>query len=729
MLELRRVRALFRLLWKKYTKKQLVRRVGWGVIFFLATLIIVGSGFSSGKLSFREGQVSPTNIYAPRAMVYVDEDETERLRREAVNSIEQPYQEDGSVLPQLENEVKNTFAKVRELRNAETEPADKLQELRIYLLEDVGLSASELDAFSIGTLESLLQVNDSDSDLAEAEALSITLLQEELRYGLRADALSIARENIANKVIQSSIYSEWKPVVSTVLVNIIRPNLIFDSETYERRVAEAEAGVPIVERTYKAGQVIVREGDIITDVDLAVLGQLGLVRGGSTWPRMLGVAFFILVIGVLLLYYIYRTKREILEQEQRLMLYGLLFTLTILIAKGVSVITISQRPEITGLVGYLIPVAAGAILIAVLLDKGLAVFSAVIFSIFVGIMTNSQLSFTLVGFVGSMAGIFGIGVFGSRSDIVRGGIFVSLANVVMILILGLLNETSVAMVLIGMGMGVINGIVCSVSVLGALPYLEGAFGITSTVRMLELSNPSQPLLKRLLLEAPGTYHHSILVGNLAEAAAEAIHADPLLVRVGSYYHDIGKLRRPYFFIENQMFRENPHDKIAPSLSTLIITLHVKDGLELAREYKLPPDIQGIIEQHHGTSLVGYFYHQALESEHPELVTEEEFRYDSIKPQSREAALVMLADSVEAGIRSLQKPTPGRVEGMTRKIIKDKLYDGQFEECDLTFKDLNEIAIAFVRVLGGIFHSRIEYPEAALISELERGKSKGATVNK
>lgn len=231
MLELRRVRALFRLLWKKYTKKQLVRRVGWGVIFFLATLIIVGSGFSSGKLSFREGQVSPTNIYAPRAMVYVDEDETERLRREAVNSIEQPYQEDGSVLPQLENEVKNTFAKVRELRNAETEPADKLQELRIYLLEDVGLSASELDAFSIGTLESLLQVNDSDSDLAEAEALSITLLQEELRYGLRADALSIARENIANKVIQSSIYSEWKPVVSTVLVNIIRPNLIFDSET------------------------------------------------------------------------------------------------------------------------------------------------------------------------------------------------------------------------------------------------------------------------------------------------------------------------------------------------------------------------------------------------------------------------------------------------------------------------------------------------------------------
>ena len=177
-----------------------------------------------------------------------------------------------------------------------------------------------------------------------------------------------------------------------------------------------------------------------------------------------------------------------------------------------------------------------------------------------------------------------------------------------------------------------------------------------------------------------------------------------------------------------MGRDNPHDKIAPSLSTLIITSHVKDGLEMAREHKLPPDIQGIIGQHHGMSLVSYFYQMALESGRPELVTEEEFRYDSVKPQSKEAALVMLADSVEAAIRSLQKPTPGRLEGLTRKIIKEKLHDGQLDECDLTFKDLNKIAAAFVRVLGGIFHSRIEYPDAALITELERRRSRGAVVN-
>ena len=348
-------------------------------------------------------------------------------------------------------------------------------------------------------------------------------------------------------------------------------------------------------------------------------------------------------------------------------LYGLVFTLTILVAKAVSVINISPQAEIGSLVGYLLPVAGGAVLITVLFDRGLAVFTSFLFSIIVGMITDGQFSFALVAFAGCMAGIFGIGAFATRSDLLRGGLFyISLANMGMILILGLLNETAPGLVLAGMGMGLLNGITSSILALGLLPYLESAFGITSTVRLLELSNPSQPLLKRLLLEAPGTYHHSILVGNLAEAAAEAVNADPLLVRVGSYYHDIGKLKRPFFFIENQISRENPHDKIAPSLSTLIITSHVKDGLELAREHKLPPDIQGIIEQHHGTSLVAYFYQKALESDRPELVTEEEFRYDSVKPQTREAALVMLADSVEAAIRSLQKLDTRQAGGADQK---------------------------------------------------------------
>lgn len=725
-MDLREGMSWFRQFSRKCLERPVFRWVGWGFLFFLVTAFIVGSGYFSKGYSLQEGQICPSNIYAPRNIVFVDEIETERLRREAASKVEKSYREDNRVPEQIDEKIQGFYDKVRELRDADLPPEERLAVLRTFIVQDLGVPSSELEMISAASLQALLQ--GSDDDLSRAEALSRTALQEELRYGLKDDALPNARENLVDKVTYSDLPELWKPVVTSVLVHTIRPNLVFDRETYARRVAQARAEVPPVERTYRAGQVIVREGNPISQSDLMVLRQLGLLQEHSLWPRAIGVSLFVILIEILISLYFYKFKREMLEREQFIILYGVIFILIILVAKGVSVLQISSKPDIASLVGYLVPVAGGAILITILLDKGLAVFTAFLFSIMVGVMTDGQLGFVLVSFVGCLAGIFSMAGLSGRSDLIRGGVYVSLANVGVIIILGLLNETALGTVLAGAGMGVLNGFFSSVLAVGLLPYLETVFGITSSVRLLELSNPSQPLLKRLLTEAPGTYHHSILVGNLAEAAAEAVQADPLLVRVGSYYHDIGKLKRPYFFIENQISRENPHDKIAPSLSTLIITSHVKDGLELAREHKLPPDIQAIIEQHHGTSLVAYFYQKALESDHPELVTENEFRYDSVKPQSKEAALVMLADSVEAAIRSLQKPTPGRLEGLTRKVIKEKLQDGQLDECDLTFKDLNRIAIAFVRVLGGIFHSRIEYPDGALITELERRRSRGAAVN-
>jgi len=253
--------------------------------------------------------------------------------------------------------------------------------------------------------------------------------------------------------------------------------------------------------------------------------------------------------------------------------------------------------------------------------------------------------------------------------------------------------------------------------------------LTTSSKLLELSNPNQPILRRLLMEAPGTYHHSIIVGNLAESAADAIGANSLLARVGAYYHDIGKIKRPYFFIENLINNnENPHDKLAPTLSTLILTAHIKDGLEFAKEYKLPKIITDIIAQHHGTSLISFFYHKAAENEKAENLNKADFSYEGPKPQSKEAAIVMLADSVEAGVRSLKNPTPGRMEAFVRKVIKDKLEEGQLEESDLTFRELDTIVQAFLRVLNGIFHSRIEYPDQVL-KEIERRKVKDGAPRK
>jgi len=228
-------------------------------------------------------------------------------------------------------------------------------------------------------------------------------------------------------------------------------------------------------------------------------------------------------------------------------------------------------------------------------------------------------------------------------------------------------------------------------------------------------------LRKLLMETPGTYHHSIVVGNLAEAAAEAVRADPLLARVGAFYHDIGKTRRPYFFVENQFAGDNPHNKISPNLSALIIRSHVKDGVDLARAEKLPQPIVEIIQQHHGTSLISFFYRQAVDNGKGMEVPEEEFRYEGPLPQTREAAIILLADSVEAAVRSLSRPVAGRIEGMVRRIIKEKLNDGQLDEAPLTLKDLDKIGDTFVHILSGVFHQRIEYPERELRADLERGK--------
>jgi hypothetical protein len=313
-------------------------------------------------------------------------------------------------------------------------------------------------------------------------------------------------------------------------------------------------------------------------------------------------------------------------------------------------------------------------------------------------------------------------------SLTRTGFIISLVNFIMILALGLVSQTPGDIVLKQGFAGVVNGIGAAILTIGCLPYLENTFKITTAAKLLELAKPNQPLLQRMLVEAPGTYHHSIVVGNLAEAAADVIGADPVVVRVGAYYHDIGKIKRPYFFSENQLGGENPHDKIAPGLSTLIVTSHIRDGVELAVEHRLPEVIVDIIKQHHGTMLVSFFYKRAVDTEHGECVNEEDFRYEGPNPKTKEAALVMLADCTEATVRSLSKPTVNRIETTVRKLIRERLHEGQLDECGLTLKDLNTIGDVFIRVLTGIFHSRIEYPEGA-VKEAERRKTRNGNCVK
>ena len=368
----------------------------------------------------------------------------------------------------------------------------------------------------------------------------------------------------------------------------------------------------------------------------------------------------------------------------------------------------------------------------IFLNPKLAVLMAVVMSVFVALVTGNDFRFMLVALFGALIAIYSVSQVNRRSDLTRAGFYVAALNTVTIIGLflytgtlrfeyELLREFSVSILA-----GITNGLFSAIMAIGLLPYLESGFWLTTSVTLLELANPNHPLLKKLLMEAPGTYHHSLVVANLAEAAAEAIGADPLLARVGSFYHDVGKVKRPYFFIENQL-GENPHEKISPNLSTLIITSHIKDGTELAKKEKLPQVIQDIIAQHHGNSLVSYFFHQASEKcqDSKDSPCEDNFRYEAPLPESKEAAIILLADSVEAAARAMPKPISGRIESVVRKIVKDKLNDGQFDRCDITFKELDIISSAFVKILSGIYHNRIEYPEKELKAEIERGRKNGS----
>ena len=364
---------------------------------------------------------------------------------------------------------------------------------------------------------------------------------------------------------------------------------------------------------------------------------------------------------------------------------------------------------------------------AILIDARVGLLVSIVLALMFGIIAESNLRAVATALVGSMVGVYSVSKVTHGYSLTKTGFWIAACNCLMIGSTGFIEQINMTQIMPQVLLGIVSGIGSAIVTTGILPYLENAFNITTPLKLLDLAQPNHPLLQRLLLDAPGTYHHSVMVGNLAETAASNIGANPIVVRVGAYYHDIGKIKRPGFFAENQVGNEKPHDKLAPSLSTLIVTSHIKDGVDLCRDYKLPQMIIDIVEQHHGTMLVSYFYQQATENEHGECLTEDDFRYVGPRPQSKEAALIMLADACEAAVRSISKPNVNRIEAMVRKLIRERLHDGQLDECNLTLKDLNIIGDVFTRVLSSMFHKRIEYPES--VKELERRKIKNGNSNK
>ena len=360
---------------------------------------------------------------------------------------------------------------------------------------------------------------------------------------------------------------------------------------------------------------------------------------------------------------------------------------------------------------YLIPLACTPILLTLLLNYRISLVVSITNIILMAVAVSFNIEIIILAIVSVIVGATFLKKMQQRNDIVYSCIYIAILNGVMTLSISALVTSNLKEILLDTAFILVGSLLSGILSTGLLPFFESMFDIVTNVKLLELSNPNNPLLKKLLMEAPGTYHHSVIVANLAEVATEAVGGNALLARIGAYYHDIGKTKKPYFFKENQLGKENPHDDITPELSKLLIISHVKDGLELAREYKLPKVIQDFIPTHHGKTLVKYFYLTAKNNaENPDDIKEEDYMYPGPKPKTKEQCILMLADSVEAAVRSINNPTKEKIENMVDNIAKDKLSSGQLDDSQLTISDVKKIKKCFLKTLNGIYHERIEYPK-------------------
>ncbi|MDF2668613.1 MAG: rane-associated hydrolase-like protein, partial [Paenibacillus sp.] len=539
-----------------------------------------------------------------------------------------------------------------------------------------------------------------------------------------------ARAKVAELVNASSLTKNTnRELVTEIARFVLTPNFFLNQKVTDEEKAKARDNTKPV--YIDKDDVLVQKGEMITEELYQRVKTAGLLKDKVSYRPQLGLAMTVALMVAALYMFIRHSELPIRHNNLQLIMLIAIFVLNVV---GMKIVSMGQNLEYPYL-GYLAPVAMGSMLIVLLLDFHLAIISALLFSILASVMfniNNEELFDYRYGFVAlvvGLAAIFSAQRANQRSSILKAGISASIFGSIAVVSLMLLSDDYTRNeILYSTSFAIAAGLLTAVLVIGLMPFFEGAFGILSPLKLIELSNPNHPLLRKLLTETPGTYHHSVMVGNLSEAAAESVGADGLLCRVGSFYHDIGKTRRPSYFIENQTNIENPHDRIDPTLSKSIIVAHARDGVDMLKEQRIPKPIRDIAEQHHGTTLLKYFYHKAMKQQETEQdgseepVTEEAFRYPGPKAQSREAAIVGIADGVEAAVRSLRNPTIEQIDTMVRKIIKERLDDGQFNECEITLKDLDTITKTLNETLLGIFHSRIEYPNDELPVKRE---SKGA----
>lgn len=622
----------------------------------------------------------------------------EEYARNKVDFIASVYNSAIEVKKETKREESEQDEDVRKVKTAQ----EKADLLKRKLPEDV---VSDLSDSVFLTL-----VNAGENDLNVSKDLTVTAVHKVMSNSIPANEVENAKRKAEEELKLSSQNSDLKRASIELARYAVIQNYFYDREKtaeQRRKIIESVEPVRILQ-----GQVIVEEGQIVDREIYRQLELAGFLNSDDTVYPFLGLGLFIFVMIGAFYFYFQKIDNSGGSKSSQMLIFILTYILTLALMKIVSLVDDLQYGE----AGYFFPAGLAVMLMKILLNERYAVAMTLFTGAFAAFIFNEHVPGPLNFSIGLYALLSGTAVIiilskpGFKTKILQAGLILSGVNILLIFSLLLITNGRYTKmeVLAYVIAAVVSGILSSVLTIGLLPFFEAGFGVLSSMKLIELSNPNHPLIRKILTEAPGTYHHSVMVANLAESACEAVGANGLLARVGCYYHDIGKTRRPQFFIENQHNQDNPHDRLPPATSKDIIIAHAVDGGKMLRKAKLPQEIIDIAEQHHGTTLLKYFYHKVLkEGGEPE---EADYRYPGPKAQTKETAIIGIADSVEAAVRSMSNPTEEKIEQLVIQIISERIQDKQFDECDITMKELNIVKKSLCESLHGIFHSRIEYPE-------------------
>ncbi len=688
------------------------------LVFTIAVLsLLMSVHLMPDRIALRLGEVSEREVSAPRNAYYISSERTAQAQQAAKHAVHLVYDTEDGAAYAAGKTVQEFFDRIeagraRLTRRPGIRPPNTAQ-VSDDLLPQFG------SLYTRDQLRLLLASSPSVFEKIHSTAIRLTTEgeQREIRdysdIDRRADDLQHVGDDVSDAAREALSSPDYAEIVHALARQSLRPNRLFNRR--KTQIAQ-EAGIHSVtpiSRNIVRGEKIIGVGERVTQEHLDKFTALGMVNPHMEPTTGAAICLLSAAMVLLVVYAIKRTLPQLYEDRRRLSLLAAIVLLSILGLKLGG--TLLSGSFSAGQVGYLglMSVAAAGMLVSVLLDMHLAVLVVALLAVQSGLIMNHEIRFTVMTLLSSLVGIVSVGNVRRKTNLPAATAALAAANLGLVWLLGLMLRDPLPELWSGSGWAVGSAVFAAFLYWFGLLVLERPFGILTHTALLELSAFERPLLRDLCTVAPGTYAHSIMVGTLAEAGAQAIGADGLLCRVGGYYHDIGKMKMPDFFVENQRRGDNVHGRLSASLSALIITAHVRDGVQMAQEHRLPAEIRDIVAQHHGTTLISYFYHQALMDcgAEPPPGLEERFRYPGPKPQSREAAIVMMADSVEAATRSLEKPSRERLEAEVIRIIQGKIEDSQLDECDLTFRDIKGISGAFLHVLSAMMHARIVYPSA------------------